>query len=48
MKINYWFMLYHRKLRERFKMETLERHEEKLIKAMYLRCYGRRFDDDGR
>jgi len=44
--IDHWFQFYHRILRERFKMETLERHCEKLIRAMYLRHYGKYFDEE--
>ncbi len=40
--IDYRFMLYHRKLRTRFKMETLTKHENKLIRAIYQRLTGRR------
>lgn len=35
--IDYRFMLTHRRLRERFKMETIERHEARLVAAVAKR-----------
>jgi hypothetical protein len=35
--IDFWFQFQHRRLRERFSMETLTRHEGRLLDALYAR-----------
>jgi hypothetical protein len=36
-QIDYSIQIHHRRLREKFKMETLERHAERLCEAIYAR-----------
>lgn len=38
--IDYWFMLQHRRLRQCFKMPTLERHQGQLLYALWARHNG--------
>ena len=35
--INYWFMLQHRRLRGKFSMSTIERHQDRLMAALEKR-----------
>jgi hypothetical protein len=37
MTINYFFMSQHRRLRNRFKMATIERHEDRVASALEAR-----------
>lgn len=41
MQVNHWFQLQHRRLRERFSMETLTRHEDRLLAALRSRNQAR-------
>lgn len=36
-RIDFWFQWQHRRLRERFSMDTLTRHEDRLLNALYAR-----------
>jgi hypothetical protein len=40
MTINYAFAIHHRRLRSKFQMATIERHEARIASALYKRVYG--------
>jgi hypothetical protein len=38
--VNPFFQLHHRRLREKYKWATIMRHEKRIQRALYFRCYG--------
>ncbi len=40
MQINFAFAQHHRRLRGKFQMTTIERHEGRIARALYKRVYG--------